>query len=174
MKRASYMSSNELIDYLKVGIFAGECEIIAERTPEKDWRKTLRCISTWLKKITDERIKCCDPEQIISVSRRVKHTHIMLASTDQKRTGNLSKDVDTTTVAVDDMYDLVDMSLLSCLKCPQGGCVKECKLRKTYHRLGVMPYRENCLDGECEFRNDPIGEVRAVTPQYQRMTERIT
>lgn len=168
------MSSNELLDYLKIGILAGECEIIAERTPEKDWRTKLKCMASYARRITEERIKCCEPAQILSVARRVKHTRMLLASTDQVRTSNLSKDVDTTTIAVDDMYDLVDMSLLSCLKCPQGDCVKDCKLRQTYHRLSVMPYRENCADGECEFRMEPVGEVRAVTPQYQKMTERLT
>lgn len=169
MKRETYMSKNELLDFLKVGIFAGEAGAIADRTPEKDWARKLKCIATYAKKITDERLAVLDLKQLQTVKRREKHTEMLLFTSDQRRMnkqndGSIESSI---TLATQDLYDIVDLAMLSCLKCPQGEFRKKCHWREVYHRLGVPPLRTAPKDGECEFRWD--NEQRAVTPEYAVM-----
>lgn len=170
MKRQPYMSRPELIDFLKIGTLAGEAEAIAERTSEKDWRQKLKTIATYANRITDERLKTLDKKQLSTVERRHKHTILKLVTTDQDRyEPNDGKPEERITVNTDDLYDIVDLALLSCRKCPQGDVCAKCEFRTVYHRIGVPPIRTNPAEGECEFRSD--NEIACITPQYKRISE---
>lgn len=169
MKKEPYMSKNELLDWLKMGVLAGEAESIANRTPVPEWRKKLKCIATYARKIVNERIAVVEKKQLPALSRRQKHSTLMLYTSDQIRLNedNIGKPETSITLATDDAYDLVDFALLSCAKCPQGGVVAGCKMRDVYHRIGVEPMRTNPAEGECEFKLD--NEIRCITPQYERV-----
>lgn len=173
MKREAYMSKNELLDFLKVGVLAGETEAIAERTPEKDWRQKLKTMSTYAKKILDERLAVLDKKQLETVSRRKDHTELVLYTSDQRRLNSKNDDKieESITIGTEDLYDVVDMALLSCMKCPQGDVCRTCNMREVFHRIGVPPVRTNPEEGECEFRTD--NEIKCVTPQYKRISERM-
>lgn len=180
MNKQPYMSAAELISWLKLGVLCGEAETIAEQTTDKDckeWRRKLKTVSTYLNNIVMERLKFLDKKQLMSVQRRKDHTNIVMLSSDKRRMDKSYKDDDSSnieeeiTLATEDLYDVVDMALLSCFKCPQGGCVKNCRIRPVYHRIGVPPIRTAPKDGECEFRLD--NEIACITPQYQKITERI-
>lgn len=173
MKRERYMSKNEMLDWIKVAILAGEAEAIAARTPEKDWRKKLNCIATYATKIVDERLAAVDTKQLPALARRKDHSEFVMLTSDQRR---LNKHQDgkpeaAINVATDDLYDVVDMALLSCMKCPQGECVAGCRMRGVYHNLGVPPIRTDPQTGECEFRLD--NEIQCITPQYQKISDRV-
>lgn len=166
MKRATYMSSNELLDWLKIGCFAGEADAIAKRTPEADWRKKLKTIATMAANITNERLAAIEPKQQRTVERRSKHTSLMLLSVDQQRT---ERHVETEVhISIDDLYDLLDAMCLSCRLCPQGeSVVKACTRRDLMHRVGVEAFREPQNVGECEFRHD--NDIVAVSPAYRKI-----
>lgn len=165
MKKATYMSSNELRDYLAVGILAGEAEAIANRTDVPEWRKRLRTASTLCSKVINERAEALDKKQLLTVARRNKNTELIMKSVDQKRLPRVfEKEV---SISCDDLYDLLDYSLLECYSCPQGeACVGKCHMREVYHRLGVEPLRMNPLPGQCEFRGED--KPMAIAPDYKR------
>lgn len=173
MKRESYMSKGEFLDFLKIGVLAGEAEAIANRTPEKDWRQKLRTISTYADRILKERLEPLDKKQLVAVSRRKEHTELVLYTSDQRRLNNSNDDKieEEVTISTDDLYDMVDLALLSCRKCPQGEVCAKCQFREVYHRIGVPPLRTNPADGECEFRSDNVPE--SITPQYRVMGDRM-
>ena len=86
MRETNYMSSSALIEFLKVGILAGELDIIAANTKktaktpkEKRWAKDMRMSATLLQKITDERVAVLDKDQLESVARRNQHSKAQLA-----------------------------------------------------------------------------------------------
>lgn len=164
MKKTAYMSRSELLNYLKIGILAGEAESIAKVTEDKSWAKKLRCASKYCQNIITERLNFLSKDQIESVARRNKHAEILLLTSDQKRIRE-DKVETSITVETEDLYDLLDLAMKSCLCCEQGDYCKECRYRKMYHRLGVPPLRTAPKEGECEFRcdNDPL----YITPQEQ-------
>lgn len=154
MKRSSYMSKNELIDFLKIGVLAGECAAIAERTPEKDWRQKMKTAATYLGKITEERLFALDVAQLLSVDRRRKTTQIVLHTEDQKRFTTVEKEV--VSVDLDDLETLAELALNSCMACPEGECVKACRFRLAMHKLGITVAREDAVDGRCEYKYQSV------------------
>lgn len=148
MKREAYMSRDEMIDYLKIGVLASECKAIAERTPDKDWHKRLTSAVTLLAKVVDERAACLDREQLLSVARRHKNTKVMLQTVDQIRYGELEKEIIQADLA--DLETLAELALEYCKGCELAGQGKtDCRYRVTMHRLGIEinPGWEGC-----EFR----------------------
>lgn len=164
MKKAPYMGRAELLNYLKIGILAGEAENIAKVTEDKGWARKLKCASTYCKNVITERLKYLSKDQIGTVARRNKHAEILLLTSDQKRIRE-DKIEESIIVETEDLYDLLDLALKSCLCCEQGEFCQDCRYRKMYHRLGVPPLRLNPKDGECEFRCD--NEAMYITPQEQ-------
>lgn len=164
MKKAPYMGRAELLNYLKIGILAGEAENVAKVTEDKGWARKLKCASTYCKNVITERLKYLSKEQIEAVARRNKHTELLLLTSDQKRIRE-NKIEESIMVETEDLYDLLDLAMKSCLCCEQGEYCKDCKYRKMYHRLGVPPLRLNPKDGECEFRCD--NKPLYITPQEQ-------
>lgn len=150
MKRAPYMSKQEMIEWLKIGVLAGEARAIAERTQDKEWRARLKTIATHAERITEERLSCLDPAQIVSVARRKNTAHVMLITEDQMRANKDDKEL--TTVAVDDLETLAELALCACMNCPQGDCVAGCEFRLAMHKLGIPVARDEVKPGECEFR----------------------
>lgn len=157
MRETTYMSSNALLEFLKVGILAGELDIIAAETKktaksqkEKRWAKDMRMSATLLQKITDERVAVLDPEQLKSVARRNKNSKMVMETTHNLRTGNGRID-ERITIDYDDLACIGELALLACHACPQGKYVKDCQYRKMYHRLGIPVGREEVAEGECEF-----------------------
>lgn len=169
MKRQRYIATKELMDLFKVGIMAAEFRCVADKTAsEKDWAKKLRIMATYCENILNERLACLDPEQALTVKRRYEHMEIKFYSTDDYRCNKQKYENESTiTLEAEVLYDLLDLAMLTCYKCPQGKCVKDCRWRKHFHQLAVPPFRLEPAEGECEFRYDPIGEVRNVTPQYR-------
>ena len=157
MKEAPYMSSSALLEFLKVGILAGELDIIAANTKqsaktpkEKRWAKDMRMSATLLQKITDERIAVLDREQLESVARRNKNSTMVMETSHNLRTGKGRID-DRITIDYDDLALIAELALMGCNACPQGKYVKDCEYRKMYHRLGIPVGREEVCEGECEF-----------------------
>lgn len=169
MKRQSYIAAKELMDLFRVGIMAAEFRSVAERTPEKDWAKKLKIMATYCENIMNERLACIkDLEQVKSVKRRYAHTEMKFISTDDWRSNkDKYEKQDMLTVETEVLYDLLDLAMLTCYKCPQGKCVKDCHWRKHFHTLAVPPFRTEPAEGECEFRYDPVGDARNVSPQYR-------
>lgn len=157
MKESPYMSSGALLEFLKVGVLAGELDKIAADTKqtaktlrEKRWAKEMRMSATMLSRIVRERVEVLDKKQLDSVSRRNKHTEMVLASTDSLR-GSKSRIDEHITVDYDDLALIAELALMGCNACPQGKYVKDCEYRKMYHRLGIPVGREEVCEGECEF-----------------------
>lgn len=160
MKRQSYCAKEELWDVLKLGVFASECEAIADRTPEKDWRQKLRTMKSYAMKIFDQRLKELDERQRVTMLRRYKHTSIKFYSSDQNRI-RCKEDGKPEThfnIAHSDFFDVLDLAAMNCKACPQGECIKECYYREVYHRLGVPVNRDNPGEGECEFGYGEVGK----------------
>lgn len=157
MRETNYMSSSALIEFLKVGILAGELDIIAANTKktaktpkEKRWAKDMRMSATLLQKITDERVAVLDKDQLESVARRNQHSKMVMETTHNLRVGKGRID-DRITVDYDDLALIAEMALMCCNSCPQGKYVKDCEYRKMFHRLGIPVGREDVCEGECEF-----------------------
>lgn len=168
MKRSTYMSKDEMIDWIKVGVLASEADAIAARTPEADWRKKLKTAATMCSNIITERLRALDRNQLKSVVRRKEHSSLRLYTSDQLKVDTERERLEPNiTLETEDYYDILDMALLSCMKCAQGEVVTDCRMREIYHRLGVPIARENPKVGECEFRAD--NEVKSITPQYRKM-----
>lgn len=165
MKRTPYMSTAEMIDWIKIGVLAGESRAIASRTPEKDWQRKLKCVATYCEKITKERLACLDAKQLRSVSRRNSHSTMKLYTSDECRIDERQDGVpyEAATVSIDDLQTLTELAFCSCQSCPQGACVGGCEYRNVMHRLGIPVARDNPKDGECEFRTD--NKMRIVRPQ---------
>lgn len=169
MKKQSYMTTSELWDLCKVGVFAEEAASIAERTPVKEWRKRLKTVSTLMTKTMAERLACMDEKQRISAERRVNHTNIKFSTSDSVRIRPQDKHEPTLTISTEMLFDILDLAILSCYKCPQGECVKGCKWREIFHTLSIEPMRIEVATGECEYSVNKVGEAYAVTPQYKRV-----
>jgi len=149
MRKAPYMSKPEMINWLKLGVLAGETAAIADKTPEKDWHKKLKTCATYLENITLERLKCLDPAQLKSVIRRRDHTEIILSTENPDRLNR--KDREKATVNVDDIEDLAELALDSCTRCDCSN-TENCKFRLVMHRLDLPVVKELPGEGECEFK----------------------
>lgn len=175
MKRSEYMSAPELLEFLKIGILAGEAAHMLETTKDKEWHKKLATIATYSQQITDERLQCLDPKQLLSVARRNKHSEILLSTKDELRIHPKQQLEEKITVNGDDLYDLVDLANRYCMQCPQGECVEKCFYRGMYHRLGMCAARDEVKKGECEFRanNDiivqppPVEQMKTWQKQWE-------
>ncbi len=173
MKATKYMSSAHFLEFIKVGIAAGESKAIAEQTKktaktpqEKDWAKRLAIAATHLGKVTDERMACLDPDQAKTVDRRWKNSEVRMYTSDQMRLEDtLPEAREPVTISYDDWCRLGEMALLHCDMCPQGEYVKNCEYRKMYHRVGIPVGRENVKEGECEFCVD--NHMQIILPHGQ-------
>lgn len=173
MKRQGYCGKDELLDVLKMGVFASECEVIADRTPEKDWRQKLRTMKSYAMKIFEERLAVLDIKQKATVLRRYQHTSIKFYTSDQNRIrcDDDGKPESHINIAHSDLFDLLDLAAYNCMACPQGKCIEECYYRELYHRLGVPVYKDNPGHGECEFGYHKVGESDTPTHHLLRIKE---
>ena len=152
MKRAPYMSRNELTSFLFVGAMAGQLKEIAKVTQEPDWRQKIKTAATYLCKITDQRVACLDREQIFSVDRRRKNAQVVMLTEDAERYKEPVKEL--VKVDVDDLETLAELALTTCQNClleGRGEKVQGCPYRQTFHRLGIMPAVDEPQLGCCEF-----------------------
>ena len=154
MKKLPYMSKDELINWLKVGVLAGEAARIAALTPDKSWKQKLKTIATYAENITNERLKLLDKNQTISVARRRNHTKMLMLTTDEDRMFKLP----TAFVKIEeeDYLDILELAFCSCQSCEQGMCVRDCKYRKILHKLGAPVARNDVNKMQCEFRTNDI------------------
>lgn len=173
MKRATYMTTEEMIQFLKIGILSSECRVIADKTSEKDWVQKMRCAATYCEKIVKERLACLDPKQIRSVERRNNHSCMKLYTSDEVRMDKQQDGVpyESVTIHINDLQSLVELALCSCQSCPQGACVKECEYREIMHRLSIPVARDNPTPGECEFRID--NKMTVVRPQVYELEREV-
>ena len=165
MRETNYMSSSALIEFLKVGILAGELDIIAAytkktaKTPkEKRWAKDMRMSATLLQKITDERVAALDKDQLESVARRNQHSKMVMETSHNLRTGKGRID-ERITIDYDDLALIAEMALMCCNACPQGKYVKDCEYRKMFHRLGIPVGRTEVQEGQCEFMTRDVPKI---------------
>jgi len=171
MKEKPYMSSNDLLEWLKIGCLAGEAKKAAETTKktaktqkEKEWAKRMKIAATHLGKVTDERMACLEPEQVATVKRRWGNSDLRLYTSDQLRVEDRTKPArEDVTICYEDWCRLGEMALLHCNMCPQGEYVKNCEYRKVFHRVGIPVGRESVRDGECEFCIDNFMHI--ILPQ---------
>ena len=174
MKEKPYMSSGDLLEFVKLAILAGEIEAAAEQTKkcaktpkEKEWAKRMKTAATHAGKVVDERMACLDYEQAKTVDRRWKHSEVRLYTSDQLRVEERTKpEKEDVTICYDDWCNLGELALLHCDMCPQGEYVKNCEYRKTFHRVGIPVGREEVKDGECEFCVD--NHMQIILPQGQK------
>lgn len=173
MKRATYMGKEELMNFLKISALAGEVEDAIKYCKEKDWRRKLKTIVTYVDNIQSERLQALDKEQAATIERRFEHNKILFNTSDKYRIAqkDFGKPEEEITVNTEDLYDIVDMALLSCMKCPQGDICATCNIRKILHTWGIPVIRTNPAAGECEFRSD--NDIKCVTPQYRVIKERM-
>ena len=173
MKEKPYMSSQDLLEWLKIGCLAGEAKQAAEvtkknaKTPkEKEWAKRMKLAATNLAKVTDERLECMDTMQVVSVQRRHEHSSLQLYTSDQLRVEGRDKPArDDVTISHYDWERLGEMALLHCDMCPQGEFVKNCQYRPVWHRCGIPVAREDVQEGECEFCMD--NHMQIILPHGQ-------
>lgn len=160
MKRQAYCGKDELIDLLKIDVLAAESEIIAARTPEKDWAK--KTCSTYLSKMVEERIAALDVKQRTAVLRRCKHSAIKIYTSDQNRLKQAddNKPEEEITISTDDFFDVLDLAAQNCKACPQGECIKQCYYRDIFHRLDVPVVRDNPSAGQCEFGYNEVTPMK--------------
>lgn len=172
MNKEPYMSRNEFSSWVKLALIAGECEALCKTTDKKkckEWHRAFRYCATVLGKAMLQRVDYVDAKQAEAVMKKWRD---MKEITFEKSSDGqiLTKDIQATngkvTVDVEDLYDIIDLAQLSCLKCRQGEFVKECKWRQVFFNVGITPYRTSPKEGECEWRLD--NEQRAVTPEYIR------
>lgn len=169
MNKTPYMSRNEFSDWIKLALFAGECEHFAKTTKDKEWHKKFKCCATWLGKIMMDRLDYLDPKQCLAVHRKwkdMKNVTFEKTSDGKICTKDIQANNGKVEVDIEELYDLIDLAQLSCLKCRQGSFVQECKWRQIFYNCGITPYRTDPKEGECEWRLD--NERRAVTPEYMR------
>ena len=171
MKEKPYMSSQDLLEWLKIGCLAGEARQAAEVTKknaktqkEKEWAKRMKIAATNLGVVTDERLECLETEQALTVKRRWEHSSLQLYTTDQLRVEGRTKPIkEDKTISHYDWERLAEMALLHCDMCPQGENVKNCEYRETWHRVGIPVAREDVKEGECEFCVD--NHMQIILPQ---------
>lgn len=162
MQAKLYMNAASLIEFIKIGMLAGECDKSAADTKknaktqqEKTWAKNLKTSATLLNKVVDERMKCLDKKQLDSVERRFNNSQLSVEARYSVRVGAPTDA--TITVSSDDFVLMAEMMLMGCGGCPQGKYVKDCPYRAMYHRVGIPVGRTEVQDGQCEFmtRNVP-------------------
>ena len=171
MKEKPYMSSWDLLEWLKIACLAGEAKVAAEETKknaktdkEKDWAKRMAIAATNLSKVTDERLECLDKDQVKTVKRRRENSDLRLYTVDQLRVEDRTKPAaEDRTICYDDWCLVGEMALLHCDMCPQGEHVKNCEYRKAFHRIGFPVGRTKVKDGQCEFRVDDYMHI--ILPQ---------
>lgn len=150
MRRAKYMSREEMLQWLKIGVLAGECAAIADQTDDKAWHKKLRTMATYAQQITDERLQCLEPEQVSSVARRNKTAKMIMLTEDRERYDKIEKE--KVYNDLEDLETIAELALNSCQICPEGSCVKDCRFRLAMHRLGIAVASDNPAPGKCEFK----------------------
>ena len=174
MKEKPYMSSQDLLEWLKIGCLAGEARQAAEltkknakTTKEKEWAKRMAIAATNLGVVTDERLECLDTAQALTVKRRWGNSDLRMYTSDQIRFDNVTKPPkESVTMSHDDWERLGEMALLHCDMCPQGDYVKRCEYRETWHRVGIPVARVDVKEGECEFCND--NHIHIILPHGQK------
>lgn len=172
MKEKPYMSSNDMLEFLKLAILAGEARNAAEQTKknaktpkEKDWAKRMAIAATHMAKVTDERLECMEHKQLLSLKRRWNNSDVRLYTTDQLRVEDRREKpiVEDRTICYEDWCYLGELALMHCNLCPQGKYVKDCEYRQMFHRVGIPVGREEVHEGQCEFRCDDY--IRFTMPQ---------
>lgn len=148
INRDSYLTRNQLQEFLKLDSFTLELRDIIDNTKDSVWRKALKTAATLIEKVVSERKACLDPTQMVSVARRIHNTHLILYSTDEKRHVE-QPEKELIQADLMDLETLAELALMHCSECKLCGIGKEkCEYRKTYHRLGI-----EIAGGEgCEFR----------------------
>lgn len=163
MKQSNYMSSNALIEFLKIGILSSELDIIAANTKktakskiEREWARKMRMAATMMENVITERMEALDQKARDSVERRNNHVRMLMESKDPVRVGKNNKSP-LQTISSDDLEMVAELALIGCGACPQGKYVKDCPYRAMFHRLGVPIAREDVQEGQCEFmtRDEP-------------------
>lgn len=168
MKKSNYMSKNEYIEFIKLGILAGEVGKWAEHTEDKVWHRKLKTVETYLTNILNERISYLGEKQVLSVKRKWETCKLQFENpstffgTEKEKKANRTVEID-----LEDLYNLADFALTECMTCPQGKVVQNCEMRELYHRCNLEPTRFDVKEGECEFRFD--NEVKAVSIEHRRL-----
>lgn len=168
LRETAYMTSDELIQWMKLACLCGELDVCAKETQNGRWRSWLKCGYGLVWKVVMARINMVDPKQIKSIMRRKEHSDIKMITSDEKRFPTHKETQEFVTVAYDDLLDLADLALNSCAACPQGECVQNCFYKKVFLRLGLPVCRDNPAEGECPYNWRAVGEVSQVQPQNQR------
>ena len=150
MKKSSYMSKNELISFLKLDCLCGEIAEEVTITPVPEWRKKMKTVVTMMDNLLKDRLKCLEPEQLVSVARRKEYTKIILSSEDKDRFGVVEKEI--VKCDMEDIETLAELALNSCLACKEGDCVKDCRFRLAMHRLGLEVANDEPEKGKCEYK----------------------
>lgn len=164
MNDNSYMNAGQLVEFIKVGMLAGELDKIAADTKKaaktaqvKGWAQRIKSAATNLSKVIDERLRCLEPKQLDSVERRFNNSMLTIDARDKKRFDG--EEELTVTLKSDDFVMLAEMGLMGCGGCPQGKYVKDCQYRALFHRIGIPIARENVQDGQCEFMTRDVPKV---------------
>lgn len=164
MQAKTYMNADAMIELIKIGMLAGECDKsavvtkkLAKTQQEKNWAKNLKTSGTLLNKVIDERMACLDQKQRDSVERRFDNSQLSIEARYSVRIG---APVDATiTVSSDDFVMMAEMMLMGCGGCPQGKYVKDCPYRAMYHRVGIPVGRLDVQDGQCEFMTRDVPKI---------------
>ena len=150
MKENPFMSKNELIKFLTLGTLCGELAGVIEHTDNKSWRQKLKTCVTYLDRVLIERLSLLDRKQLDSVNRRKNTTHIFLKTEDQLRYDKDEQEI--VKVVEEDLFELAELALNSCLACKEGDIVKECRFRSVMHRVGIPVVNCKPKAGQCEYR----------------------
>ena len=98
MKEKSYMSSFDILEFIKIAVLAGECEQAA----------------TNLGKVVDERMECLEYDQKKTVKRRWTNSEVRLYTSDQMRVEDKNPQRENVTISYDDWCLLGAQNRIPC------------------------------------------------------------
>lgn len=109
-------------------------------------RKCFKTALTWLKKGSESMLNRAVPEYLRAVRNQAANSYMFLEDNSGRA---LEKQVETTTLDTDDMYDFADLAVRECRKCKEAD-FKNCKRYGLFMRIGVPPLTEDTED--CPYR----------------------
>lgn len=120
--------------------------LAATKSLTKDEHRYFKTALTWLQKGYDSMLDRAAPEYLRAMRNQAKNSYMFIEDNSKRE---LEKQVETTTLDIDDMYDFADLAVRECRKCKETD-FKNCKRYGLFMRIGVPPLTEDTND--CPYR----------------------
>ena len=148
-----YMTEDEMIDWCKIGLLAGEMEVVANKYHKvgwKQWAAYLRTCVTLADKVLTERLVMLDQKAMRALINRRNNAKMVIDINYGKRA--LKDEKEMVTIDLDMFSDTLEMSIIqTCEGCKRSDFA-DCRYHEIYLAMCVPVIHND--EGVCPYQYD--------------------